>query len=79
MVKLRNIHRVDVYIVCQAYVEDCAIPVQIKLKEDTCEFQEIKLPAGYEWCDYHIAQAKHYLIKQIGKPIESPSRNIVWG
>ena len=78
MVKLKNIRRINGYIFCDAFVEDCQVPVQLSLNESSSEFDDYSLPSNYEWCTYHIAYAKRYLQSLIGKNIETQTRNIVW-
>ena len=62
MIQLKNIRKAADRILCDAFVEDCKIPVSLELDPEKEEFREVRLPDGYEWCKTHIRQAKWYLL-----------------
>ena len=78
MIRLRNIHRDNGKIICDAFVEDSNEVIKLAFDESTEKLQQYSLPAGYEWCDSHIAYAVRFFRSIIGKPIESDERNIMW-
>ena len=61
MIKLVKIRRSGSKILCDAYVEDCIIPVPLIFDIASGEFSEYVLPNGYEYCKSHINHAKTYL------------------
>lgn len=78
MIKLQKIVRTNDIITCEAFVEDCAKPLNLVFDVKSGEFKSYTMPKGYEWCKSHIHHAKNYLAS-IMKKSEIPSeRTIMW-
>lgn len=79
MVRLTDITRKNGTIRCIAYVEDCKQPIPLSFDERTQSFVEFKLPAGYEYCDWHILiYAKRFLVSFTDMDEIPTERLIMW-
>ncbi len=66
MITLRNIRTVDGHILCEAFPEDCTVPVHMDVEAETKTLAPLVLPDGYAWCKTHIRMAKNYLLANAG-------------
>ena len=62
MINLKNIRKVDGNILCDAFPEDCGVPVPLVLNVKNETVSPYTLPDGYEWCMSHIEHAKRFLL-----------------
>ena len=78
MIRLEEIHRNNRNIMCNAFVEDCTVPVFLSFDEHTNELADYTLPADYKYCKSHIMHARKYLKSLHGKEIKEHSKTIMW-
>ena len=60
MIRLKKIRRENDSFVCEAYVEDCSIPVHVIYDIKTRSIPEYALPEEYHYCKEHISMARRY-------------------
>jgi len=79
MVRLKNIIRKDNRIICDAYVEDCSVPIALAFDERTGILADVVFPSGYEYCTSHIySHARRFLASLRGKEHLPSERIIMW-
>lgn len=78
MVKLKNIVIDGNIAKCDIYPEDSLANGSLEVNLQTKEIISYTLPAGYEWCENHIAHAKWSLI-EISESKEIPDvKTVAW-
>lgn len=60
MIRLKNVKKENDSFVCDAYVEDCGIPVRLIYDIKTRSIPEYHLPEEYHDCREHISMARRY-------------------
>ena len=78
MVKLSNIKRFDDIVVCDLFLEDCKIPVNLSYDEKSRTFRCGDLPKDYSWCSSHLKYAKSAIEKMCEKGVLEEEMTIMW-
>jgi CxxC motif-containing protein len=78
MIKLKKIVKTNNRITCEAFIEDCDLPLNLVFDISRKDFEKYSLPRGYEWCDSHINHAKRYFTSLIGINEVPHEHTIMW-
>ena len=81
MLDLRNqkgsIRKDNSIIACEAFLEDCEEPVNLRYSIEKGAFLPFQFPKGYEYCKMHIRHARQYF-ESLGDEEPPEQMTIMW-